>query len=446
MKRSRTNSWIRWSCAALIGVLTACASSRSGAPFVPGAQQPFAKFAPGAAACPKSSATGPALLMRNNSGLAANNLNVYFTASVAGGSFAFLNANGTMTTFSNKVDATAFNLKTCFPGSIGGAGAKFKFPLLAGGRLWIAFGKLPLQGTSTAGQFQGPTGWGNGPGYKTPWDTVELSFNNPGIFVNLTRVDLLGLPMQLTVQPASAARPGTFTSIGEKLADYTKILAQMRGNPPFNKLVFMVPGTTVPRIINPSHSAGFPNIFNAPAYHPGGWLNAVGAYYKTNAGKITFNTAYKGPYCPGSYAASYDGTNFVFKQGGSTINIPKSRLTSGYIFDDNPAPNNNPGTCGYLLDKIMLQELLRGVAATSKVHPNNTPKTYYPKGTINSQYACILHNYALHYATYAFAFDDANNQASTMQNDKPTSVTLTIGAIPKALPPPMKTVCVPFYK
>lgn len=438
------NSWMRWPCAALLGLLTACASSRGGAPYVPGAQ-PAARFAP-SAACPKSSATGPALIIRDNSGLPPAKLNVYFTAAVAGGKFSFLNASGTMTTFTNNVPATVFNLTSCFPGSVGAAGAKFKFPLLSGGRLWLAFGTLPLKGTATSGQFQGPTGWGNGPGYNTPWDTVELSNNNPGIFVNLTRVDLLGLPMQLTVQPVSAARPGTFTSIGENLNAYTKILAQMRGNAPFDKLVFMVPGTTVPRIINPSHSAGFPNVFNDAKYFAGGWLNKVAAYYKANAGKITYGTAYKGPYCPGSYAASYDGANFVFTQGKATVKIPKARLKASYIFDDNPAVNNPPNTCGFLLDKILLQELLRGVAATTNQHPNNSPNTYYPKSSINSQYACILHNFALHYATYAFAFDDANEQASTMQNNAPTSVTLTIGAIPKALPAPNKTVCTPLYK
>jgi hypothetical protein len=76
-------------------------------------------------------------------------------------------------------------------------------------------------------------------------------------------------------------------------------------------------------------------------------------------------------------------------------------------------------------------------------HPVMNPNVFYPGGSINNQYACILHKYSLHHATYAFAFDDAADQASAFSNPAPNQVNITIGPIPKKIPPPLanKKIC-----
>ncbi|MBV8149181.1 MAG: hypothetical protein JO092_08835, partial [Candidatus Eremiobacteraeota bacterium] len=372
-----------------------------------------------------------------------------FTSSVPSNSteYQFLDRRGKMTLFGAGNAATRFPLAKCFPGSLGDGrrGAKFTFPLLPGGKLWIAFGNLPLRGAA-GGQIREPTGWTRGtPGYDVPWDVVELSDNNPGIYVDLTRVDMLGLPMRLTVYPVSRDRP--WASIGERLDAYEKILRELRSNPPFNRTVVMVPHSSprVPRIINPSHLPAFPDIFNSNAFFSGGYINAVANYYQ-HTPTITYGTAYKGAYCPGSWTATSDGSNFIFTEGATQYEYPLSLFTTGYVLSDNPAPGYTAGTCQYLLDKILLQELNRGVAIGT-AHPDVTPSTFYPKGTINNQYACVLHNYSLHHATYAFAFDDADGQSSSLTNIRPTLVRIDIGRIPKRLPKPLRRhkVCTPLY-
>jgi|GEM_PF-5800873 len=391
--------------------------------------------------CPKPyiGSGGVPLVVFNKSGLPSGDLNFLFTATDPNdqSQFEFLNKNGSMTLFASGNSATDMPLSKCFPGSVGKSakGAKLIVPVLPGGRLWIALnGKLKLTGVSGGGFIQ-PTGWTpGGPGYNVPWDFIEISSNNPGIFVDITRVDMLGLPLNLEVLPTSKSSP--WTKVGENLSNYTKMLTAFAGDVPYNKLVTTVPSFSpkVPRIINPSHFADFPDVFNDGNYYEGGYVNKVVAYYQNPKNQITYGTAYKGPYCPGSWTSTSDGSNFVFKQGTSqAYTFPASLYSASYIFEDNPGTTYEAGTCPYLLDKILLQELNRGVAM-KKNHPVTNTSNFYPKNEIDNQYACILHNNSLHNATYAFAFDDADNQASAYGNSAPTQIQLTIGAIPSALP------------
>ncbi len=382
--------------------------------------------------------SGVPLAVINNSGLPAGDLNFLFTATDPNdqNEFEYLNAKGSMTVFAEGNSATDLPLSSCFPGSVGksGKGAKLIVPILPGGRLWIALNdKLELSGVSGGGFIQ-PTGWTpGGPGYDVPWDFVELSSNDPGIFVDITRVDMLGLPLNLEVLPTSKSSP--WTKVGENLSDYTKLLTQFAGDAPYDKLVTTVPNFSpkVPRVINPSHYSGFPDVFNNTQYYAGGYVNKVASYYENPKHTIVYGTAYKGPYCPGSWAATSDGKNFIFTNGTLQNTYPASLYSTLYVFEDNPGTSYGPGTCQYLLDKIFLQELNRGVAM-KKNHPVTDTSDFYPKNEIDNQYACILHNKSLHHATYAFAFDDADNQASAYGNSAPTEIDLTIGPIPAALP------------
>lgn len=422
-----------------VAISVACSGNRSAIVPMTNTAGASARVTPDKS-CPKPyTGNGVPLVVINTSSLPDGDLNFLFTATNPDNQseFEFLNKKGAMTVFAQGNAATDMPLAKCFPGSVGKSanGAKLIVPILPGGRLWIALnGKLQLKGVS-GGDFVQPTGWTpGGPGYDVPWDFIELSSNNPGIFVDITRVDMLGLPLNLEVLPTSKSSP--WTNVGENLSSYTKMLAQFAGSVPYDKLVTTVPNFSpkVPRIINPSHYTGFPDVFNGTTYYNGGYLNKVLAYYQNPKNQITYDTSYKGPYCPGSWRATSDGTSFTFKQGASqTYSFPGTLFTASYIFEDNPGATYGAGTCPYLLDKILLQELNRGVAM-KKSHPVTNTGDFYPKREVDNQYACILHNNSLHNATYAFAFDDADGQASAYGNSAPTEIDLTIGPIPNSLP------------
>lgn len=433
------------------GVAVAGAACSSGG-MRPASILPNAQHARPHTTCPVPyKGTGVPLVVINQSGLPIGDVNFLFTATDPNNTseFEFLNAQGSMTVFAAGNSATDMPLNACFPGSVGtsGKGAKLVVPELPGGRLWIAMSnKLVLSGAS-GGQFVQPTGWvAGGPGDHIPWDFVEISSNNPGIFVDLTRVDMLGLPMNLEVLPTSKSTP--LTDIGENLSDYATILRSFESDKPYNKLVSYVPDFSpkVPRIINPSHDTSFPNVFNTSSYYKDGYVNKVLSYYEKPPSAITYSTSYKGPYCSGPWKAAANSTTFEFTDGTLKENYPASLYSTSYIFEDNPSPKYAAGTCAYLLDKILLQEINRGVAMKTS-HPVNTTSDFYPKGQIDNQYACILHNYSLHYATYAFAFDDADDQASAYSNSAPTEIELTLGAIPTAIPTaePTQKPCVAAY-
>lgn len=423
----------------VVFVCVACSGGRGS--MVPGTAFDSNTRAPRMAprSCPiPYTGNGVPLVLINKSGLPIGDINFLFTATDPNNEseFEYLNAQGSMTVFAAGNSATDFPLSTCFPGSVGKSakGNKLIVPILPGGRLWIALNnKLELSGTS-GGEFIQPTGWTpGGPGYNVPWDFVEISSSNPGIFVDITRVDMLGLPLNLKVLPTSKSSP--FTNVGEDLSKYAKILTQFAGDAPYDKLVTTVPkfSPKVPRIINPSHDSSFPNVFNSTKYYAGGYINAVASYYENPSHNITYATAYKGPYCPGSWTATSNGTNFIFASGSQEYAFAANLYSTSYIFEDNPGTSNEPGTCPYLLDKILLQELNRGVAMKTS-HPVADTSEFYPKNQIDNQYACILHNNSLHNATYAFAYDDAAGQASAYGNSAPTEIDLTIGAIPNVLP------------
>ncbi len=386
---------------------------------------------------------GVRVAVKDMSGLPTGDLYLYYTSNIPNrkAEYQFLNAQGGLTTFNASNAATAFPIAKCFPGSIGKKGGSYFLPLFDGGRLWISFSSnLEIKGAAGGG-FVGPSGWSPGPGYNQPWDTVEMSNFNPGIFVNLTRVDMLGLPLQIAVLPSGKSTP--FKDVGEVLADYPKILQALASDPPFDNLVKTVPGFSpaVPRILNPSHES-FPNVFNDPKFFEGGYMKKVVRYYSNSANAITYNTSYTNAktYCMGSWKATSDGTNFVFAQSSGTKHTyPVSAYTTAYILSDDPARGGyKADTCAYLLDKILLTEFNRGVATTPH-HPMENPAKFYPSDTINNQYACILHKYSLHHATYGFAYDDATNQAAQIINPAPAQIDITIGRIPKKFPSPTQS-------
>jgi hypothetical protein len=426
----------------VVAVVVACSAKGGLTPVATSNSQPSRARIGKATSCPKAyTGNGVALVVINKSGLPSDDLNFLFTAEDPSKTteFEYLNASGGMTVFAQGNSATDMPLSSCFPGSVGksGKGTKLIVPILSGGRLWIALNdKLELEGTSAGGFIQ-PTGWTKGgPGYNVPWDFIEISSQDPGIFVDITRVDMLGLPLNLEVLPTEYSSP--WTEVGENLSKYGNLLTQFASDAPYDKLVTTVPNFTpkVPRIINPSHYSGFPDVFNDTKYYSGGYLNKVLSYYGNKNKNITYDTAYKGNYCQYSWTASADDNSFIFENGDEqTITYPGSLFSTEYIFEDNPGTTYQAGTCEYLLDKILLQDLNRGVAMTQN-HPVMNTSAFYPKNEIDNQYACILHNYSLHYATYAFAFDDADNQASAFANTAPSEIELTIGAMPSTLPTP----------
>src|SRR5215813_13330848 len=119
----------------------------------------------------------------------------------------------------------------------------FPLPLVRAGRIYVSLGdKLVTQVTITGNNWVTQDGWSNAadPNYNKAWDWVEINYvksvdsSLPGMGVNTTAVQMLGLPMTLTLTNNS----GTVTQTSGFAANARRlIMTGLTGDARFGSLV-----------------------------------------------------------------------------------------------------------------------------------------------------------------------------------------------------------------
>ncbi|HEX5274814.1 MAG TPA: beta-1,3-glucanase family protein [Candidatus Rubrimentiphilum sp.] len=234
-----------------------------------------------------------------------------------------------------------------------------------------------------------------GPGFSYasapyPYDFVEGgTTNDSALIIDTTQVDALGLPMDLSTQPASAPLPirpacgSTTLVVGVSSCNFANIFRDMNADPVYGKLVIAQPfnGTNYDlRILNPQQAAGvsafewnvlgdasaLPAPLPSPCTGPTtyGYLSCVMSSYKTTPRMYSSNrTVVAGAIGSGDIycVSSDDNSNFIMTDvgpgPGSAAPVPSSppMCNAGYT----PAPNR-PGAPVNPF-KMPVQEFLYGI-------------------------------------------------------------------------------------
>lgn len=419
----------------------------------------------------------------------------------------YLNAQGQMTNWSLGVTAQPFPL-TCFPGSTGGSGATFELPVASAGRMFIALATPPPSGSTTPPNpliLMGNNGGGYAPpdnklgGFypspgpngqistytSTPWDFVE--FTLPSGVTDVTQVDQVGLPLELTQSGVSVGF-GSGTAFGQLAQNLSGIYGKLVVNSTFNGRGI------VSRIVSPKNGLnwGFPqdwfynstyNAADSPNPPNRGYIGYILQQYMTTPQLYSLygTNSTATPTTNDYYCAQSDGSaSFTFVEigssttctasttampGGNTYTMQAYNTVEAWISGSScqsaifSMPSGGPGgpladNNAFYLWKALVIEIARGTAlqAVSYGHPVSTwqtgapftsptppPFSEYFKDPVFDLYAQQVHEAMLGNNSYALQYDEPGGLAPTLTG--PSSVSgpalqITIQNIPPALSAP----------
>ena len=248
---------------------------------------------------------------------------------------------------------------------------------------------------------------------------IPLGQPDQGIFINTTRVDHFGFPLQLRVQGGG----GYDQTVGEALAETRDQL--------FSKFIAETPAQFKPlaqspyapyRIMAPAHGTFKPGAANANYLQP--YIDAVWARYRNEDLVFTLQNL-------GTFRGRVSGDRFTFTGGSpaGTFYIngkPDTAMVllgAGLLADASGGPTNT-GT------QLQIQAQ---ICAALNRHVMETPanwyvqSAHYPAGQLGNWYAKFWHDHSINKKAYGFAYDDVGDFSPSLHSTSPTTVTYTIG-------------------
>jgi beta-galactosidase len=353
-------------------------------------------------------------------------------SNVSTGALSWVNYDGTVTAASI-ADNTAANAVTgpngqTYPNyafTLAQANHLLKLPPLNGGRIYVSLG-APMYIPIMAGN---PLGYGgpnplntSDPNSNTHYDWYEFDWGgaSDAIFINTTQVDDFGLPMTLDVWGSGESfhqQTGITESIAQIDQEY---VAQTPAA--FQIGQGGVAAVSPLRIWAPAHmtfGAGGANGNYLDSY-----VSAVWAEYATTPLNVFLN----------NNSHEYSGTT-----SGTTFNFTEVNLSNGAYAGPQTYTINKPstqdlllcsGTMAYAASTLTSQEagvtlaLEAQFCAAFNRHVMDTyadwsvVSDYYQAPPAN-YYAAFWHAHSIAGLSYGFAYDDVNNQSSSIVGAKP---------------------------
>jgi hypothetical protein len=370
------------------------------------------------AAAPPAGAVGPALLpvtVANNTGRGEAVYLYVIGTNLNTGRLGYVNQAGTFTPWpaGSIPPSPAPDVAIGGPGN--GGATTVQFPRGFSGRIYFSFGeKLKL--FLTPDGFVQPAPWNSGDAnHNILFDWSEFTYNNDGLWLNSTQVDMISVPHAVTVTGASGAtrREGDLVSDGRN-AVFNAIRAQSGWA---NTIKTRSDGTVL-RALAPGKAAeaGLLSTTYLDSYITSAW-NA----YTTRTLTVTPfldqpNIRYLG-------RTSGNVMTFTNTAGQAVASFNKPSSASVWGCDrDLFAPNDQ--VVGPIA-RTLCAALNRGTLGTVDTQPSTNPAQFYQNSAPN-HYARIIHQNMVTGRAYAFAFDDVGNFESLVHDGDPRSASIIL--------------------
>ncbi|GAB3829964.1 hypothetical protein GCM10028821_17490 [Hymenobacter jeollabukensis] len=317
----------------------------------------------------------------------------------------------------------------------------FTLPYIAGCRVFISQGQqlyLYFFGASgapsgyAAPDFQNP----NDPNKGIRYEFIELTNNQYGFFGNTTRVDSYNYPMGLELWGGG----GFYKRAGEQKS-HADILAAYQSFAPteFQGLRNASAGT----ITCPGKSAPF-QAGGAYANYFGAYLDAIWSKY-VNEDLIFYAGdagVFKGRISNGRLTVVGQSGGFAGRTG-----IVARKPTTQEVLEGKGALDNrvSDGDCDLVVQSQLCAAINRHVVNTTTTNPGQqnwyNAAQYYVTGPAN-YYSKFWHQggISVDNLSYGFAYDDVNDQSSTLHTPQPTKVVATFGGFVGIGQPPVSGV------
>ncbi|MDP9819058.1 beta-1,3-glucanase family protein [Spirilliplanes yamanashiensis] len=313
------------------------------------------------------------------------------------------------------------------PGPGNGGSVTVHFPRHISARMYFSLGRK-LDFRLTPDGLVQPAPWaGADPNRDILFDWSEFTYNDAGLWLNSSQVDMLAMPHAVSVTGSD----GRTIRTGDPVANGREnIINQIRSTPEFARSIYTRSDGTVLRVLAPGKAmdAGLMNANYLDGYITSAW-NAYTGRTLTVVPRVNEPNR--------RFFGRTVGNNMVFTDAGGAqvASVPKPSTANvwgcdGVFNAPNVAPFIEPE-----IKRTLCTALNRGTLGTSTQEPVLDASQFYRNSTPN-HYSRIIHNNMADGKAYGFAYDDVGGFESLVHHGDPRSAAVIISPFVGGNPPP----------
>jgi hypothetical protein len=363
-------------------------------------------------------AVGPALLpvtVSNGTGR-GEAVHLYVIGiQLSSGRLGYVNQAGTFIPWSGGQLPPSPAPDAAIPGPANGADTTIRFPRGFSGRVYFSFGEKLKFFLTPDGLVQ-PAPWSTGdPNRDILFDWSEFTYNDAGLWLNSSQVDMFAVPHAVSVTGANGVtrRTGDVVDNGRHA-----IIEGIRSQPGWANTVQTRADGTVLRVLAPGKAAGEGRF--STTYLDSYIASAWNAYTTRTLTVVPFTDRPDVRY----YGRTV-GSVMTFTNGAGQVVASFNRPSSASVWGcdgDLPAPNDQ--VVGPI-SRTLCAALNRGTLGTIDTQPSTNAAEFYRSNPTN-QYARLIHANMRDGRAYAFAFDDVGAFESLVHDGDPRAAGLIL--------------------
>jgi hypothetical protein len=369
------------------------------------------------AAAPAASAVGPDRLpvtITNSSGRGEAVYVYVLGTNLSTGRLGYVNAAGAFTPWPAGANPPSPAPDVAITGPGNGASTTIQVPRGISGRIYFALGQKLKFFLTPDGLVQ-PAPWAAGDAnHDILFDWSEFTYNDAGLWLNSSQVDMFAVPHTVSVTDAAGTRrSGALVANGR---DNT--INGIAGQSGWANSVVRRSDGTVLRVLAPGKAAGAGLL--STTYLDPYIASAWGAYAGKTLTVVPFsdqpNTKYFG-------RTSGTVMTFTNSSGGQVASF--NRPSSADVWGCDGALHAPNDLVVGPIARTLCAALNRGTLGTVDTQPSTDASAFYRSSPTN-QYARIIHANMADGKAYAFAFDDVGNFESLVNDGSPSAAGLII--------------------
>ncbi|KAF3770431.1 family 64 glycoside hydrolase [Cryphonectria parasitica EP155] len=320
-------------------------------------------------------------------------------------------------------NGSALAVDCAIPLGAPGSTTTITVPLTDGGRIWFSRDATLtfLLNEGPALVEPSPTNTAD-PNYNIYWDFCEFTFNTSQLYVNITCVDFVCLPIGLSLENTS----GTVTTVEGLPADgldtvCSELTAQTASDGQgWSDLIVTLNGANL-RALSPNNGIVMNSSLFDGYYDP--YVTEVWDKY-SNGAVLTIDTQTS---TYGSLNGTVENDVLTFS-GVGTFSQP----SSADIFSNSTGPFAQSGAEIEAIIPRLAAAFVRSTLLIDAVQPDDEVVSTYYTNTITDHYARICHATELDGKGYAFPYDDVTptggaDQSGYLSDPNPSVLTVTVG-------------------
>ena len=367
---------------------------------------------------PAAQAVGPNLLpvtVTNNTGR-GDAVHLYVIGvQLSSGRLGYVNQAGTFTPWTGGQNPPSPAPDVAIPGAGNGGSTTIQFPRGFSGRVYFSLGEKLKFFLTPDGLVQ-PAPWAGGDANRNIlFDWSEFTYNDAGLWLNSSQVDMFAVPHAVTVTGASGAtkRTGDLVANGRD-----NVINTLRNTAGWANTVQTRADGTVLRVLAPGKAAGAGLL---PANYLDPYIASAWNAYTTK----TLTVVPFGDQPNTRYFGRTTGNTMVFTNASGAQVASFNRPSSASVWGcdgDLPAPNDQ--VVGPI-SRTLCAALNRGTLGTTDTQPSTNAADFYKNNPTNV-YAKVIHANMVDGKAYAFAFDDVGAFESLVHDGDPRAAGLIL--------------------